>query len=77
MVLTASALNRARQTVVVVPLSTRSLPRLPTVVRRVDSVAVCDRMRAVDKSRLTRFTGRLTATDVRVVENRVQAILNL
>lgn len=80
-VLTANALNRARRTVVVVPLSTGPAPRPPIVVATpsagAGSVAVCDQMRAVDKSRLTRCTGQLTAADLRVVENGVRAVLEL
>ena len=80
-VLTANALNRARRTVVVVPLSTGPAPRPPIVVATpsagVDSVAVCDQVRAVDKGRLTRCTGQLTPTDLRSLENGVRAILEL
>ena len=80
-VLTANALNRARRTVVVVPLSTGPSPRPPIVVATVsagtDSVAVCDQVRAVDKSRLTRCSGELTAADLRDVENGVRAVLEL
>ena len=80
-VLTANALNRARRTVVVVPLSTGPSPRPPIVVATpsagADSVAVCDQVRAVDKSRLTRCGGKLTAADLRNVENGVRAVLEL
>ena len=80
-VLTANALNRARRTVVIVPLSTGPSPRPPIVVATpsagVDSVAVCDQVRAVDKSRLTQCAGQLTVTDLRSVENGVRAILEL
>jgi mRNA interferase MazF len=80
-VLTANALNRARRTVVVVPLSTGPAPRPPVVVATpsagAGSVAVCDQMRAVDKGRLTRCTGQITAADLRVVENGVRAVLEL
>ena len=78
-VLTANTLNKVRRTVV--PLSTGPLPRPPIVVATpsagADSVAVCDQVRAVDKSRLTRCSGQLTATDLRDVENGVRAILEL
>lgn len=80
-VLTADALNRARRTVVVVPLSTGPMPRPPIVVPTpsagADSVAVCDQMRAVDKGRLTRSGGRLAPTDLRAVEDGVRAVLEL
>ena len=80
-VLTANALNRVRRTVVVVPLSTGPVPRPPIVVATVSagpgSVAVCDQVRAADRSRLTRRIGQLTPDDLRAVENGVRAVLGL
>jgi mRNA-degrading endonuclease toxin of MazEF toxin-antitoxin module len=50
-VLAADALNPARRTVVVAPLSTGPMPRPPIVVATpsagADSVAVCDQVRAI------------------------------
>ena len=81
MVLTANALNRARRTVVVVPLSTGPEPRPPIVLATpsagAGSVAVCDQMRAVDQTRLTERAGQLTAADLRAVEGGVRAVLEL
>jgi mRNA interferase MazF len=80
-VMTADALNRARRTVVVVPLSTGSDPRPPIVVAApsagLNAVAVCDQLRAVDKRRLTRLSGRLSTTDLRMIEEGVRRILEL
>jgi mRNA interferase MazF len=80
-VLTADALNRARRTVVVVPLSTGPTPRPPIVVQTesagAGSVAVCDQVRAVDKSRLTRRAGQLAKSDLREVEEGVRVVLGL
>lgn len=80
-VLTADALNRARRTVVVVPLSTGPTPRPPIVVATPSagegSVAVCDQVRAIDKGRLTRHGGQLTATDLHAVEDGVRGVLEL
>ena len=80
-VLTVDALNRARRTVVVVPLSTGPTPRPPIVIATTSagagSVAVCDQMRAVDKGRLTRHAGQLTAADLRAVEDGVRVVLGL
>ena len=79
-VLTADALNRARRTLVM-PLSTGPAPRRPIVVATASagagSVAVCDQMRAVDKGRLTRHAGQLTAADLRAVEDGVRVVLGL
>lgn len=80
-VLTADALNRARRTVVVVPLSTGPAPRPPIVVATpsagAGSVAVCDQVRAVDKGRLTQRAGQLVAADLRAVEDGIRAVLEL
>jgi mRNA interferase MazF len=80
-VLTADPLNRARRTVVVVPLSTGPTPRPPIVVETASagsgSVAICDQMRAVDKIRLTRCVGQLATTDLRAVEDGVRIVLGL
>jgi mRNA interferase MazF len=80
-VLTADALNRARRTVVVVPLSTGPTPRPPIVVATASagagSVAVCDQVRAVDKSRLSRCVGQLAITDLRAIEDGVRIVLGL
>ena len=80
-VMTADGLNRVRQTVVIVPLSTGPAPRPPIVVATPSAgpnfVAVCDQLRAVDQRRLSRMSGRLSADDMRIVEDGVRRILEL
>ncbi len=80
-VITADALNRARRTVVIVPLSTGPAPRPPIVVATPsagpNSVAVCDQLRAVDQRRLTRNSGRLSTADLRMIEEGVRRVLEL
>ena len=80
-VMTANALNRARRTVVVVPLSSGPEPRPPIVVPTPsagpNSVAVCDQLRAVDKRRLTSISGRLSTADLRTLEEGLRQILEL
>jgi mRNA interferase MazF len=80
-VVTANALNRARRTVVVVPLSTGPQPRPPIIVSTPsagpNSVAVCDQVRAVDKRRLTRSDGQLSAVDLRSIEDSLRRVLEL
>ena len=80
-VVTANALNRARRTVVVVPLSTGPQPRPPIIVPTpsagLNSVAVCDQVRAVDKRRLTRNQGQLSAADLRSIEDGLRRVLEL
>jgi|SRR5215467_2743218 len=80
-VITANALNRARRTVIVVPLSTGPQPRPPLVIATPsagpNSVAICDQLRAVDKRRLTRVSGRLADMDLRSIEASIRRVLEL
>src|SRR5712691_11712603 len=80
-VITADALNRARRTVVVVPLSTGPEPHPPVVVAIPSagprSVAVCDQLRAVDKRRLAGNAGRISASDLGAVEAGIRRIFDL
>jgi mRNA interferase MazF len=80
-IVTADALNRARRTVVVVPLATGPQPRPPIVVATPSAgegrVAVCDQARAVDKARLTRTAGHLSASDLRAIEDGLRRVLEL
>jgi mRNA interferase MazF len=80
-IMTADALNRARRTIVVVPLSTGPQPRPPIVVATPsagpNSVAVCDQLRAVDKRRLTQISGRLSTPDLQMIEIGIRRVLEL
>jgi mRNA interferase MazF len=80
-IVTVDALNRARRTVVVVPLSTGPAPHPPVTVSVPSagsrSVAVCDQVRAIDKRRLTRRGGSLSPADLRSLEAALRRILRL
>ena len=80
-VITADALNRARRTVVVVPLSSRPEPHPPIVVATPSagtrSVAICDQLRAVDKRRLADSVGRISASDLGAIEDAIRRIFDL
>jgi mRNA interferase MazF len=80
-VVTADGLNRARRTVVVVPLSSGPQPHPPIVIAMPSagerSVAVCDQFRAVDKRRLIRNDGQVSATDLTSLEEGIRRILAL
>lgn len=81
MVLTVNGLNQSRRTVVLVPLTTGPPPRPPIRVAvpsaGANSVAVCDQLRALDKTKLTRRQGLLDEADVRAVEAGVREVLGL
>ena len=80
-ILTHDALNKARRTVVVVPLSTGAKPRPPIVVAMPsagkESSAVCDQIRAVDKQRLIKTGGSLSRDDLQTLEEGVRQVLSL
>ena len=77
----ATPINQARRTVLVIPLSSSGTPRPPLAVeveclgRNV--VAVCDQLRAVDKSRLREHAGALTADGLEQIEEALRRILSL
>lgn len=81
LILSVDSLNRARRTMIVVPLSSSPEPRPPLVVpvpsMGQKSVAVCDQIRAVDKERLVEAAGRVANTDLRAVEAGVRLVLGL
>ncbi len=80
-ILTVDALNKARRTVVIVPLSSSALPRPPIVVPTPSagkqSVAVCDQLRAVDKNRLIEKIGELSKADLTAILSGMKQILGL
>ena len=77
----ATPINQARRTVLVIPLSSSGTPRPPLAIeaecpgRKV--VAVCDQLRAVDKSRLREPAGALGADDLGQIEEALRRILSL
>jgi mRNA interferase MazF len=80
-ILSIDAVNRARGSVIVVPLSTapRAYPPISIAVTAVgrDAIAKCDQVRSVDKSRLKRQAGALAADDLRAIESAVRQVLGL
>lgn len=75
-------INRARRTVVVIPLSSSErLPRPPLTVQvtcmNKPAVAVCDQVRAVDKTRLVKHIGSLSRPDLAKIDSSLKQILSL
>lgn len=80
-IVSATPINRARNTVIVVPLSTAARPRPPIVIN-VECLgkqvsAICDQIRTVDKNRLTQSAGNLTAQDLDAIDDSLSQILSL
>lgn len=77
----ANPINQARRTVVVIPLSSSGIARPPLTVTVQclgrTAVAVCDQIRAVDKSRLLEYAGALAEGDLKAVEDGVRQVLCL
>ena len=77
----ATPINEARRTVVVVPLSSAGKPRPPLTIpvkclgRQV--VAVCDQIRAVDKSRLLERIEAISKEDLVQIEKGLSQTLAL
>ena len=77
----ATPINDARRTILVLPLSSAGMPHPPLAIQ-VDClgrkvVAVCDQLRAVDKSRLQEKAGTIKANDLKKIEDGLRQILSL
>lgn len=72
-------INKARGSVVVVPLTSKGPERLPLVVelRSAQSYAVCDQIRAVSKQRLGSVQGRLNHEDMVKLDTHLKVVLGL
>lgn len=76
--LSINPLNKARKTVVVVPLST-SAPAIEflNVALKGGSVARCEHIRAIDKTRLADRIGSISDTDMAKIEEGISRILGV
>lgn len=78
-IVSATPINLARHTVVVVPLSSSAQPKPPLVVAvkclEKNVTAVCDQIRAVDKSRLVKTAGQLSLEDLASLEVGLKQVL--
>lgn len=77
----ATPINKVRRTVVVVPLSTsaKAIPPITISVSCLDKqvTAVCDQIRTVDKSRLTKPVGKLSSKDLEALDDGLRQVLVL
>ena len=77
----ATPINQVRRTVIVIPLSSspKALPPLSTPVTCLgkQAVAVCDQIRAVDKTRLTKPAGQLSQAELHSLEVALKQVLAL
>ena len=77
-VLSINPLNKARKTVVVVPLST-SAPAIMflNVALKGGSVARCEHIRSIDKTRLADRIGSISDADMAKIEEGISRILGV
>lgn len=77
----ATPINQARSTIVVVPLSSSPVPRPPLVIpvnsQGASSVAVCDQIRAIDKTRILNKIGTLTHLELDLLDDSLKQTLGL
>jgi mRNA interferase MazF len=77
----ATPINKARHTVVVVPLSTVAQVRPPITIavscQNKQVVAICDQIRTVDKSRLSKSVGKLSLQDLSALDDGLRQVLSL
>ena len=77
----ATPINQARNTVVVVPLSTSAKARSPIAIPvsclNKQVTAICDQIRTVDKRRLKNQAGTLSEKDMNFLEDGLRQILCL
>ena len=80
-VVSATPINKARRTIVIVPLSSSPNAYPPVTVavkcKNKDVVAVCDQIRAVDKSRLFNKIESLSNKDMATVNAALKQVLEL
>ncbi|MGD0397860.1 MAG: type II toxin-antitoxin system PemK/MazF family toxin [Syntrophobacteraceae bacterium] len=78
----ASPINQARRTVLVVPFSSSGSPPQPPITVKVSCMgknvlAVCDQLRAVDKTRLSGWIEMMDQESLDAVSKGLQQVLSL
>ncbi|MBA2652859.1 MAG: type II toxin-antitoxin system PemK/MazF family toxin [Tatlockia sp.] len=80
-VIGATPINQARNTVVVIPLSTAAKARPPITITvsclNKEVVALCDQIRAINKSRLKNQAGTLSEQDMNSINDGLRQVLCL
>ena len=80
-IVSANAINKARRTVIILPLSSSAQSRLPLLILvsclKKSSVLVCDQIRTVDKTRFGDKLGKLSLKEMMELEDSLKQILSL
>jgi mRNA interferase MazF len=77
----ATPLNQARRTVLIVPLSRAGVAKPPITVRvwcmGQEVLAVCDQVRAIDKTRLSAWIEEMSKEDLESLSKALKQVLSL
>lgn len=77
----ATPINKARSTIVVVPLSTSAKERPPLTILvsclGKEVTAICDQIRSIDKSRLRKQAGSLSEKEMDAIDDGLKQVLCL
>jgi mRNA interferase MazF len=77
----ATPLNQVRRTVLIVPLSTAGEARPPITVKvhcqGKEVLAVCDQLRAVDRTRLVGWIEQMSPEDLEAISQSLKRVLAL
>ena len=80
-VVSASALNRVRSTILMVPLTSNNKPYPPISISMpsvgTGSVAVCDQLLAVDKKRIKNLAGTITSEELGILDESLRLVLGI
>lgn len=80
-IISATPINKARHTVVIIPISSSAKARPPIAVsiNCLDraATAICDQIRTVDKSRLVRSAGKIALEDLETLEKGLRQVLSI
>ena len=77
-ILSVNPLNKARKTIIAVPLST-SAPEIEflNVALKGGSIARCEHIRSIDKSRLSDKIGSISDKDMKKIEEGISRIIGI
>ena len=80
-IISHSIINDVRRTIVIIPLSTSHKEHLPIAVslsyQNNSAIAVCDQIRAIDKSRLVGYIDELSSKEMHKLETALKKVLVL
>ena len=80
-VVSASALNSVRSTILMVPLTSNNKPYPPISISMpsvgTGSVAVCDQLLAVDKRRIKNLAGTITSKELDILDESLRLVLGI